>query len=128
MLIRLLDTHINFCFLLNMNDQIEKFIHSRNDVSFPELMKAIPNSAGDRAMCHDNDNLFLWGGMSQPFVEALESLLAKGSIEMKQVSLAEIAMIHSCTRDSLPDFPIAERNTKYKTPHWFPVIIRTRKS
>jgi hypothetical protein len=110
-----------------MKDQIKEFIRSRDNVSFPELMKAIPDSAGDRAICHDNDNLILWGDMSQPFVDTLEALLADGSIEFKRVSLAEIAMIHSCTRDSLPDSPIAEGIRKYKTPHWLPVIIRTRK-
>ena len=110
-----------------MKEQIKKIISSRNDVSFPELMKAIPESAGDCAMCHDNDSLILWEGMSQQFVDALQALLREGSIELQRVTATELALIHSFSRDSLPGWPVAERIKNYKTPHWLPAIIRGRR-
>ena len=110
-----------------MKEQIKKLIYSRNDVSFPELMKAIPESAGDCTMCHDNDNLILWGGMSQPFLEALQALLREGSIELQRVSATELALIHGFTRDGLPDLPIANRIKNYKAPHFLPAVIQARR-
>ena len=107
-----------------MKEQIKKFIYENDNVSFPQLMRAIPNSSGDRVSCHDNENLILWEGLSQPFVDAFEELLAEGSIEIKPVTLNTIAMIHSFTRDGLLDYPVAKRIHKYARPHWLPAIIQ----
>lgn len=106
-----------------MKSKIREFIFDRNDVSFPELMRAIPGSEGERVLCTYDDNIILWEGLSKAFVEAFEALLVEGSIAMKPVSLRQIELIHAFTRDGLLDYPIAKQLRKYVRPHWFPVII-----
>ncbi len=89
-----------------------------DNVSFAELMRVIPNSAGERMMFTDNDSVIIWGGVSQEFAEAVEDLLREGHIVAKPTT----TMVYQADRIVL-DFPIATRVGKYKTEHWLPVVL-----
>ena len=106
-----------------MRDQINIYLATRNDVSFPELMDVIPESSGDRTLFHDNDSLILWEGMSKPFVEAIESLMADGSIVLRPVSHMTILQVHAFGRHPVLDYPIAKRVQNYTKEHWLPTVI-----
>jgi hypothetical protein len=105
-----------------MKEKIKEFIHRRDNVSFPELMRAIPDSAGGRVLCHDNDNLILWEGMSQPFVDAIQELQRDGEIVFRRVSARDATFIHIVDRAGLR-YPIAKRIQKYARPRWLPIVL-----
>ena len=106
-----------------MKDQIKEFIHRRNEVSFPELMRAVPDSAGERMLCHENHpNLVLWKSMSQPFADAIQLLLSEGEIVFRPIRGLEVFTVHAADRGFL-DYPVAKRIKNYATEHWLPVVI-----
>ena len=108
-----------------MREQIKKYIATRNDVSFPELMQAVPDSAGEVTIYFDNDSLVLWEGTSQLFADSFESLLADGSIVLERIDGDESArLLHAYAREATPnDLPVAKRIQNYTKPHWLPTVI-----
>lgn len=100
-----------------MKDKIQEFVHRRNDVSFPELMRAVPDSSGERMLCHENHgNLVLWQGMSEQF------LLTERKIHFRRLFGADITLVHAADR-GVPDLLVAHKIQDYATEHWLPVVI-----
>ena len=106
-----------------MRDQITQYLATRNKVSFPELVEMIPESLGERMLFSDNESLILWEGMSELFVEAIESLLADGVIVLQPISLIEFQQINAFGRYRSLDYPVAKRIQNYTKPHWIPALV-----
>ena len=70
-----------------MKQKIKDFIYRMDNVSFAELTRQIPESAGERVMFINNDSLIVWSGVSQEFAEAVEDLLRDGLIRYEAVPL-----------------------------------------
>ena len=102
-----------------MKDKIKEFVHRMNNVSFAELTRQIPDSAGQRIMFTQNDSLVIWEGVSHEFAEAVEQLLAEGAIVLKPCS----PMVYVADRLTLGGLPVADRVRKYAEPHWLPVVL-----
>jgi hypothetical protein len=107
-----------------MKQKIKDFIYRMDNVSFAEMTRQIPESAGERMMFINNDSLIVWSGVSQEFAEAVESLLREGLIRYEAVP----GLVYVGDRQVLngfPErFPLAKRVKRYKKPRWFPVVLR----
>src|SRR5687768_8956409 len=106
-----------------MRDQITQYLATRDDVAFPELMQVIPESSGDRTLFNDHDNLIVWEGMSQVFVETIESLMRDSSITLRPVSHMTIIHVHAFGQHPTLDYPVANRVQNYPKLHWIPALI-----
>jgi hypothetical protein len=102
-----------------MKQQIKDFIYRKDNVSFAELAREIPKSAGERTMFTDNDSPIIWAGVSQEFEEAVGDLLREGAIVLKTTSF----MTYAADRQTLRRYPIAKRIRKYAKPHWLPIVL-----
>jgi hypothetical protein len=103
-----------------MKNQIKDFIHRMDNVSFAELMRVIPNSAGERAIVLDgNESVILWRGVSESFAEAIEMLLGDGEIRITSCS----DMVYLNDHQILEGLPIAKQPRHYSSPHWLPVCL-----
>jgi hypothetical protein len=102
-----------------MKEKIKEFVHRMNYVSFSELVRVIPNSSGERAICHNNDSLVLWQGVSVEFAQAIEQLLRDNEIVLTPCE----TMVYYADRGPIPALPVAKGIKKYSQTHWLPVTV-----
>jgi hypothetical protein len=76
-----------------MKEKIKEFVHRMDNVSFAELTRVIPGSAGERMMFTNNDSLMIWRDVSIEFAEAVEQLLRDHAIVLK-VCGPMVYMVH----------------------------------
>ncbi len=103
-----------------MKDRIISCMRMRGGrgISFAEL-KLIDGFSGQKCIHPEGfDNVVIWNGVSQEFVDAFAALTASGDIEVKSCSV----IVYFCDGESLP-LPVAKSIRKYKTPHWLPVTF-----
>ncbi len=103
-----------------MKQQILEFVQRRGGVSFAELRNLLGDAGKGYHALHVTGypNLIIWPNMSEPFIKAVQELLAEGHLVMKPTSyLVYLA-------DGLhPNMPMARRKCQYKEPHWIPVVL-----
>ena len=90
-----------------------------NHVSFAELTRAIPGSAGQRTLHTDNDSLIIWQGVSVEFAAAVEQLLCDNEIAITVCD----PMIYMLDGKWPTDLPVAKKIKKYSQAHWLPVTL-----
>jgi hypothetical protein len=105
---------------MTMKEQILQRIKNRPWTSFAGLSQDIPGFSGSLGMFvgDDADNVCIWPSLSQEAYDALSELLDEDAIYGKQ-TVALTYFIDSC----VPKLPVARRDGKYKTPHWWPVVF-----
>src|ERR1035438_8887345 len=102
-----------------MKEKIKAMVHRMNHISFTELTRQIPESAGQRGIFINNDSLLLWPGVSPEFAAAVAELLRNNEIVAKPCSI----MVYVADRGPLPDYPIATKIQKHPEIYWFPVTL-----
>lgn len=94
-------------------------VRERGHVSFAELVKYVPNSAGHLLMhLPGYPTLVLWTNLAVPLAEAIAELLSEKLIFIHPASeityLADGAFI---------DLPRAKSLKQYQDDHWYPVTL-----
>jgi hypothetical protein len=119
MLIGLLDKIHFLGFLGFVKEKIKELVLRMNHVSFAELCRAIPETAGQRTISLDNDSLIIWEGVSQELVETLHFLVRDGVLRLKPCDSA----VYTADRHGGLRYPLAKRIRKYAKPRWYPVTL-----
>ena len=102
-----------------MKEMIKAMVYRMNHVSFTELTRQIPGSAGQRGIFSNNDSLLLWPGVSPEFAAAVAELLRNNEIVAKLCSI----MVYVADRGPLPDYPVSTKIKEYPEIHWLPVAL-----
>ena len=104
-----------------MAAKILSIVEGYQPTTFAELMRHIgPEAEGDYRMHLGNhQNLILWSGASETFLNAMNSI--KDKLFMEPTS--ELLYMFD---GRVLTIPIAKRKKQYKTPHWVPAQISIR--
>jgi hypothetical protein len=106
----------------NLRDRICEYVTRYDWATFAELTGLGDDCTGNMEISFSTrKNVVLWGGVSQPFADALTDLLDAGTIHMH----GSHVMVY-LVDGAVPVMPIAKRPPKagYKEPHWLPVSLR----
>jgi hypothetical protein len=106
-------------------DAVVEFVRAMDFVTFVELQRKFAEhipTRGDHAFCLESDeNLILWTGLSNEFIELLSKAMAAKRIFPHPASVLVYAV-----DGSMLTLPVAKRPpaSGYKELHWFPVCFR----
>jgi len=110
-----------------MLEESVKYINELDNVSFVELLRHLENKGFNvRGECAIllNENLVVWVGMSQEFIDIFQELRNSCPI------IACNKIIYLMDGASLPIKPInaksIKNNYKYKSERWIPVVFRKK--
>ncbi len=105
-----------------MADCIETIVRYLNHVSFVELSRRVGGFDGsDFDFCLATDqNIVMWPGLSREAVEALDDVLARGTVKIKTTKCLTYLM-----DGQMPSLPLVKRPPKsgYKHRHWLPSLL-----
>ena len=99
-------------------DLIVQYVERSDWVTFAELAMSFSDTEGDLSISV-GENLVLWSGMSQRFVDALHE--AQASKRLTLVPCSRLCYYHDGMSLSLP---IAKQARNYKKPHWLVAAFR----
>jgi hypothetical protein len=110
--------------VMDVADLVVEFVGKRGPgVSFVEIERHLDGLGfpidGHKALCTAK-NVVFWMGMSQPFVQLMQGLVASERLEMKPTIWLTYAL-----DGALPSMPVAVRPPAggYKKPRWSPVVF-----
>lgn len=101
-----------------LRQHILDVLQANDEVSFAQLT-GLPGFAGDKDLvAPEFPNLVLWSGLSPEAMDELEELEDDEVIRFSRTNARRYA------EDGFtPTLPVAQRVSKYRTPHWLPVLI-----
>jgi len=99
---------------------IDAIRKTRGGTSFVEL-ENIPGSVGEKAL-FAAENLVIWLGLSEKFVDSFNGLFRDGMIDIKPTS----TLVYMIDGKAL-SIPLAKRIKPYKNLRWLPVVINLSK-
>jgi hypothetical protein len=102
-----------------LKDRVVAYIQATDYVSYAELSNRFSEFRDGDLAISMRENLYLWAGMTQEAVDAIQALREEGAITVKPSSL----LVYLADGRSL-SFPIARRVRDYKKPHWAPTTLR----
>jgi hypothetical protein len=96
----------------------------RGGTSFVELAREVPGWKGNFVWhIPGNPNVVLWADMSEDAISALVELLREKKIDAVPTSL--LVYLHD---GQMLQFPLVKSlKTKYKKPHWLPMVFNKEK-
>lgn len=102
----------------NLRQRILGVLQANEEVSFAQLA-ALPGFAGDKDLvAPDFANLLLWRGLSPEAMDEMQTLEQSEVIRFSRTDADRYAL------DGFTSvLPVAQRVSKYRTPHWLPVLI-----
>ena len=102
----------------DLRQSILGVLQANEEVSFAQLA-GLPGFAGDKELvAPDFANLILWRGLSPEAMDELQSMEQSEVIRFSRTDADRYAL------DGFsPELPVAQRISKYRTPHWLPVLI-----
>jgi hypothetical protein len=105
--------------VMEMKTQIEKMLNARDHLSFVEMTREIDGAKGNVGMFStDNDNVLIWGDVSQDFVDAVR-LVIEGNAHLQGCTVLVYYI-----DGGVPRLPIAKSmKRKYKAIHWVPMTL-----
>jgi hypothetical protein len=96
----------------------------KRGTSFVELMRDVPSLKGNFTWhAGSNPNLVLWVGMSEAAIEAMMELLREKKIDIVSTNL----LVYLADGGMLQMPLVKSIKTKYKKPHWLPVVFNKEK-
>jgi hypothetical protein len=102
---------------------IVELVRERDYVSMVEIERFLKDKMpvkGDVAIVAPNfENIFLWGGVSEEFVDVVMRLMNE-----KQIYAHPADWMSYLIDGGMLQLPIAKRAHQYKKPHWLPVCFR----
>ncbi len=102
-----------------LETRIGKYLERRSGVTLVELSRDIPGFTGDATWGREDQNVVLWGDMSQAAIAAMKNLLEAGRI----VPTATNWLVYSFDGGVL-DMPVADSiSRKYSKPRLLPVVF-----
>jgi hypothetical protein len=114
-----------------MNDLKEKMLANfRNyggedgsQIIFPEILEGVVkhDAEGMTGNFHSKDykNIVLWSTITQESIDAINSLVRDGILEMHWVTSPFLYL----TGGEMLNLPIAQKAINYKTPRWAPTVF-----
>ena len=102
-----------------LSDRILCLIEARPGLSLVELLRYLPETAGDREMGFWNLKIVLWRGLSTETVGALRELIQDGKVQISSCPAA----VYAIDGGFPDDLPIAKKMRAHETPHWMPVTF-----
>ena len=98
--------------------RILEVLQANEEVSFAQLA-GLPGFAGDKNLvAPDFANLVIWSGLSAEAVDEMEDLEESEVIRFSRTDADRYA-----EDGYTPVLPVAQRISKFRTPHWLPVLI-----
>jgi len=106
---------------LNLDNLID-FIEKRRTVTMAEIHMYFDNTSGDHSFSLVHDNIVIWAGMSQEFIDTLEALQKSKTVDMVPTT----PFVYAFDGMGL-DLPIVKKARNYTKPHWLPVVFNPKK-
>lgn len=105
-----------------LEDAVEAYIREMDWVTFAELQRQFAPFMGVRGDWRFGflDNLVVWAGMSEEFMNLVLSLAKAGRVHYWSSTAFTYIIDGECLT-----LPVAKRAQAYKHPHWLPVTLRT---
>ena len=104
--------------LSDLGQRILGVLQANEEVSFAQLAD-LPGFAGDRDLAApDFPNLVIWHGLSPEAVDEMQELEESEVIRFSRTDAERYALDGFTST-----LPVAQRVSKYRTPHWLPVLI-----
>jgi hypothetical protein len=104
--------------MAELKQRILDVLQANEEVSFAQL-SGLPGFAGDKdLLAPDFANLVIWRGLSPEAIKELEALENSEVIRFSRTDADRYAL-----DGFVPTLPVAQRISKYRAPHWLPVMI-----
>jgi len=104
--------------LTDLRQRILDVLQANEEVSFAQL-SSLPGFGGDKDLvAPDFANLVIWRGLSLEAVDELEELEQSEVIRFSRTDEKRYALDGFTST-----LPVAQRISKYRTPHWLPVLV-----
>lgn len=102
----------------DLRQRILGVLQANEEVSFAQLA-GLPGFAGDRdLLAPDFANLVIWRGLSPEAMDEMQELEEGEVIRFSRTDADRYAL-----DGFTATLPVAQRVSKYRTPHWLPVLI-----
>ena len=104
--------------LADLRQRILGVLQANEEVSFAQLA-GLPGFAGDKDLvAPDFANLVIWHGLSPEAMDELQDLEESEVIRFSRTDAERYA------QDGFTStLPVAQRVSKYRAPHWLPVLV-----
>lgn len=101
-----------------LRQSILAVLQANEEVSFAQL-SGLPGFAGDKDLvAPDFANLIIWRGLSAEAMDEMQALE-----ESEVIRFARTDADRYAEDGYTPVLPVAQRISKFRTPHWLPVLI-----
>ena len=101
-----------------LRQRILAVLQANEEVSFAQL-SGLPGFAGDQDLvAPDFANLVIWRGLSAEAMDEMQALEESEVVRFSRTDADRYA-----EDGYTPVLPVAQRISKFRTPHWLPVLI-----
>jgi hypothetical protein len=108
----------DFEYTNDIKSDLLRLLDWRGDhLSFAEICKYLPRARGSAPIELDK-NLWIWNGVSEGLISALNALIVEGKIHYQRT----VPYTYFADGEFLT-IPIAKSDRPYKSPHWLRVVV-----